>query len=300
MTITDALNSSDADSISVVIPTFKRPDRLIVAIRSAASQVPMPLEIIVSDNDASESARDVCESPDLPDVVYVNSSQKSGASHARNVGVLVARGAWLAFLDDDDHWLPQYLAQALETGTSASAEMVLTPTLRELDGELNFGKTPLVDSDIDSLLSGGNFGVVGSNIFITNQCFKALGGFDQTMPTSEDIDLLARFVRGRFNYAVGANQLVVQTVHSEGRLSDHGSTIMYQGIARLLEKHAPFVNKSARRKLTGQVHMRGYFAEHGVRNRLRHLVLAKWNGNNTPAGDVVRKMRRIPLFWRRS
>lgn len=292
---TQQQNFSSAKQISVVIPTFQRPDQLVTAIKSVTSQTLQPVEILISDNDPDESVRQVCRDLGIPLVVYLNSSNIKGASHARNAGASIARGEWLAFLDDDDRWLPEYLEQAIETGTAGAADLILTPTVRDYSGVLEPGKQPTEGIGFDDLLRYGNFGIVGSNIVVKTETFRDLGGFDEIMPASEDIDLLVRLIQAGLSYNVTPRELVIQAVHEDGRLSDYGSIPMYLGAKKLREKYGGMVDEASRRKLSGRVHSRGYFAELNFRRKMFHLVASTRYGNYAPAGDVVRLLKRMFL-----
>lgn len=98
-------------TVSAAITTFKRPEQLARAIQSVESQSIAPAELIVVDNDKAQSAKEVvlrCSTHAPFDIRYV-AEAKPGASAARNRGLLEATGEFVAFLDDDDVWLPHHL-----------------------------------------------------------------------------------------------------------------------------------------------------------------------------------------------
>jgi glycosyltransferase involved in cell wall biosynthesis len=95
-------------TVSVVIPTLNRPAMLLRALDSVANQAFPPQEVIVVvDGPDDEIAKLVQRAH--PSVRLLQMKTRSGAAVARNVGVQNARGAWIAFLDDDDEWLPRKL-----------------------------------------------------------------------------------------------------------------------------------------------------------------------------------------------
>jgi glycosyltransferase involved in cell wall biosynthesis len=95
-------------TVSVVIPTLNRPAMLLRALDSVANQTFPPQEVIVVvDGPDDEIAKLVQRAH--PSVRLLQMKTRSGAAVARNVGVQNARGAWIAFLDDDDEWLPRKL-----------------------------------------------------------------------------------------------------------------------------------------------------------------------------------------------
>src|SRR5205085_3629016 len=93
-------------AVSIVIPTYRRPDMLRTAVDSCLAQrgVTATFEIIVVDNDAAGSARATVDGLAADSAVPIRYvlEDKPGISHARNTGVRHAPGRYLAFLDDDE------------------------------------------------------------------------------------------------------------------------------------------------------------------------------------------------------
>jgi|GEM_PF-3120085 glycosyltransferase involved in cell wall biosynthesis len=87
--------------ISVVIPTYRRPQCLAEALQSVARQTLQPLEIIVVDDEGG-TTRTQRIADDFG--ARLIASHRGGPSRARNLGIQAARGIWIALLDDDDLW----------------------------------------------------------------------------------------------------------------------------------------------------------------------------------------------------
>ena len=95
--------------VSVVIPTFNRAQKVVRAISSVQSQTFTDVEIIVVDDGSTDGTKKEVEQFD--DIVtYVAHSSNLGVSAARNTGIKGSGGPLIAFLDSDDHWLPEKLA----------------------------------------------------------------------------------------------------------------------------------------------------------------------------------------------
>ena len=92
--------------VSVVIPTRNRPDSVVTAVASALGQTrPVEEVIVVVDGPDSLTVRALAALPD-PRLHVIVLAESRGANNARNHGAALAKGEWIAFLDDDDEWAP--------------------------------------------------------------------------------------------------------------------------------------------------------------------------------------------------
>jgi|GEM_PF-3142180 len=194
-------------SISVVIPTHNRPDGLAAAIQSVAGQTLWPLELIVVD-DGSEPPVDHDFFQDIPGSIrtlLVRNETSGGAAKARNLGVERAKGSWVAFLDDDDAFLPdkiETITRAIEGSPGvdliyhpAEINMVRESTrYRSGARDLNKSGDVLRQLLIRNLVGGASMTILKKKLFLD------LGGFDESLPAMEDWDLWIRVAGhgGRF------------------------------------------------------------------------------------------------------
>jgi hypothetical protein len=108
--------------VSVIIPTYRRPELVERAARSALGQTFRDIEVIVVvDGRDAESARAVEALNDARVVLHVP-ERRLGNADARNRAVSLSHARWIAFLDDDDEWLPAKLERQLESATSAGLD----------------------------------------------------------------------------------------------------------------------------------------------------------------------------------
>jgi glycosyltransferase involved in cell wall biosynthesis len=99
--------------VSVVIPTLRRPQLLVRALRSALDQTHSPIEVIVVVDGPDEDTVAVLGSISDARLQVIVNPRSLTAAGARNIGAATARGDWIAFLDDDDEWLPHKLERQL-------------------------------------------------------------------------------------------------------------------------------------------------------------------------------------------
>ncbi|MEB3359468.1 MAG: glycosyltransferase family 2 protein [Synechococcales bacterium] len=104
----------NSDLVSVIIPTYKRPHLVSRAVHSALSQTLTHLEVVVvvdGPDPEVEAVLGAIADPRLRVLVLPQNVKLAGA---RNAGVRAATGTWVAFLDDDDEWLPEKLERQLD------------------------------------------------------------------------------------------------------------------------------------------------------------------------------------------
>jgi glycosyltransferase involved in cell wall biosynthesis len=113
--------------ISVVVPTYNACCRLKSTLESVLAQTTPPLEIVVVDDGSTDDTKQVCEAFGAA-IIYVSLSN-GGQQRARNRGVERAAGEWIAFLDHDDLWHPQYLAELAEFHGGHAFDLVFCDSL---------------------------------------------------------------------------------------------------------------------------------------------------------------------------
>jgi glycosyltransferase involved in cell wall biosynthesis len=185
-----------APAVSVVIVTRDRPELLADALASVAAQRLPPLEVCLGDDGVTP----LSGTPSAGSIPV--RTVRCGAGHAaatRNRTARLARGRWLAFLDDDDRWTPEHLA-GLAGALAAGAEIVFrdAAVVRERiteDGARHELARRVIARDWDPETMRTDDYVPPSALVIARALFERLGGFDETMRYSEDWDLLLRAAR---------------------------------------------------------------------------------------------------------
>lgn len=212
-----------ANSISVVIPTFgNRRKFLIEAINSVVMQTLRPIQIVIVNNGGySLSEIDLTKAKDVP-ITVINTVHEAGASQARNIGATFAIGHLIAFLDDDDLWESNYLEEMFKETKQGYIKCVITRIAKVQENEV----VRLIDATeylTQRYFLLMNPGVTGSNILIDKKFFLSLGGYDCTLPTGEDGDLILKVLDSGTQIAVCASTQAVMRVHNGKRLTDSNS-----------------------------------------------------------------------------
>ena len=219
--------------VSVVIPTHGRPALLARALASVRAQTLAPAEILVVDDGG-----DAAPGSAAGGVRVVPNTHAHGPSGARNCGAALARGAVLAFLDDDDEWLPSYLATALARVAAERLDVLCADLVyRFADGREVPGKQAPGALAVDDFLCR-NPGLIGSNLVIRRAVYAAVGGFDETLQAAEDMDFGIRLgLHGGLRYAPLRERLVRHHHHDGPRLCTRRGEAMRAGIRRFFALH---------------------------------------------------------------
>lgn len=228
--------------VSVIIPVFNRAHTLRRAIESVRAQEVSAWELIVVDDGSTDGSADIPASYGDLRIRTLRHDENRGAAAARNSGVSVARGRYVAFLDSDDEWLPGKLAAQLDAleGRPDAPQALCTAFLlhREETGRHSKRRPRADGSWFETILDGCHVSP-GSTLMVQRDCFAVVGPLDERLMRLEDWDWLLRCTE-RFSFdclpVLGAVVHVGQPARS--------STVA-DAVARLGVQHADRVLRVA-------------------------------------------------------
>jgi glycosyltransferase involved in cell wall biosynthesis len=221
--------------VSVVIPTKNRPHYVSLAIQSVLSQTFQDLEIIVVDA-STKSTKDVTREFDDDRIHYIRQADL-GVSVSRNTGIKHARGQFIAFLDDDDLWMPLKLQKQLELMNKDCNTGVVYCAVRIInkDGKTIGFRSPSLKGNIFPEILEKNYVGGCSRILVRKSCLDKVDMFDENLMACEDFDLWIRLAKHcRFDYV--NEPLVSYRIHKE-RMSEDTSRLL-KSIELLYKKHS--------------------------------------------------------------
>jgi succinoglycan biosynthesis protein ExoM len=192
-------------NVSICIATYRRPERLAALLEDLARQRRLPEQVVVVDNDAAGSARVVverCRTAGAPFAIDYDIQPEPNIALTRNRTVALARGDWIASIDDDERAPETWLGQLAEAAGRYEADGVLGPVVPQVPAEApdwirrgRFYDFPRMPSGHVVPLNRMRFG----NILLRADllCTEA-GPFDAAygLTTGEDADMLIRLVDG--------------------------------------------------------------------------------------------------------
>ena len=180
--------------VSVVIPTYNRPEMLERSVTSVLRQDYPRIEVIVV-NDAGTPIDTVITRLDTRGTVHaLNMGENGGAARARNAGLRAARGHYIAFLDDDDAYLSSHIAnlvQALHGRTERFAYARAEYLIEHGNGQVTRQQPFANVAYARSLLEVGNF-IPTPTWFFQHSLLKEVGYFDESFKAWEDWEWLVR------------------------------------------------------------------------------------------------------------
>jgi len=235
--------------VSVVVPVFNEVGHIVRSIESVLTQTWQNLEVIVVDDRSTDGTPERVELLADSRVRLVRQPVNRGPSAARNRGLLIARGRWIAFLDADDTWEPEKITRQMQAlrlaGPSTRACTCgyrLFTTLRNRLITPHF--TPV---EFRNLILFGCTISPGSTLLVEHSVFARVGLFDETMRRLEDWDWLLRYTPTERLIAVP--ELLTNINYDEGEkfrnTADKDDPVLH-AIEQIKAKHLSRLNRRSR------------------------------------------------------
>jgi glycosyltransferase involved in cell wall biosynthesis len=186
--------ASAGDLVSVVVATYNMGQYLPQAVESVLAQSYPAVEVQIVDDGSTDDTPSVLRHWDGHPRVRVHRQANGGQARAKNQGIELSRGEFVAFLDADDVWLPDKLARQMPLFAGREQLGVVYSDYGCMDGEgrpLPKGPTHMHRGRISGALMIENF-VSFPTAVVRRSCFARYGGFDETLGMGIDYDLWLR------------------------------------------------------------------------------------------------------------
>jgi len=222
--------------VSVIIPTYNRGWIIKEAVDSVLSQNFLGFEIIVVDDGSTDNTQDILSA--YKNDIKVLKHNNQGVSAARNRGIALASGRFIAFLDSDDLWMPNKLSTQVDF-FNTNKEALICQT-EEIWIRNNVRVNP---KKRHKKLSGMIFEpslclcmVSPSAVMIKRELFETVGLFDESLPACEDYDLWLRISSGYPVYLIDTPLTIKRGGHDD-QLSQAPGLDKYriQAIKKIIE-----------------------------------------------------------------
>lgn len=280
--------------ISIVIPAYNAAHHIVDALNSVLEQTIDDYEVIVVNDGSPDTPQLEKElTPYLDEIIYIARSN-GGPAAARNSGILAAKGEYVAFLDSDDQWVPNHLAQMMEvlqqdpTLDLVYGDAVSFGNVSE-EGATSMGANPSEGLATFESLVLSKCTVVSSTVVARRQALIDAGLFDETFVYAEDFDLWARLAYhgGRIDYR--------RHIHARRRIHKGNLTIdvigSFMGQAKALHKLMKELSLSENLKNEMQKEVEKCYAAVALEKCKQELVARRYE-------EAVIELRRANASYR--
>lgn len=214
--------------VSIIIPTYKRPKRLSRAIESVLNQTYSNIEVIVvDDNNPGTEYRMYTELEmekykNNSKVRYIKHSRNKNGAAARNTGIKYSNGKYIAFLDDDDEYLPTRIEKQVQKMESlddswgacyTGYKKIHANNKVQVSKETREGRL-YVEALMRSIYIGS-----GSNLLVRRRVVEEINGFDESFQRNQDLEFLVRILEKYKLAYIDSCELIIHYEIREKRLS---------------------------------------------------------------------------------
>jgi len=242
--------ASGSPAVTVVTPCYNVAKYIGEAVNSVRRQTFSNFEYIVVDDGSTDNSAEVARAHAGDDPRFRLVLQKNrGVSAARNAGIREARAPYIAYLDGDDRWRPDFLARQLsliESHPEAGAVFCRSRVILENGSPVFFQWPRSGRYDFDDLLVASNPARNGSALLIRASCFEDVGGFDESVRHVEDFDMWLRIAKGSKTPLLWGNKHFLVDLRLRPGSVTRDRTAGSVSINNLLEAHTPALQRLPR------------------------------------------------------
>ncbi len=226
--------------VSVIIPTHNRAQLLPCAVSSVLGQTYENLELIIVDDGSTDNTLEVVKGFQDPRILYLCHENSRGAPAARNIGIQHAKGEYIAFLDDDDEWLPHKLKRQLEALSQLHHQVGVAYC--KYERLYPNGETRIIGERFSQRrLLHHNF--VGTpTLLMHRECLEA-DLFDEGLPRGQDWELCLRLSQ-RYEF-IFVDEVLVLAGTAPGGIGSNKHSLL-RACQMILDKHYRLIRKSPR------------------------------------------------------
>jgi len=184
--------------VSVIIPTYNRADIITEAINTVLEQTYQNFEIIVIDDGSTDNTCEVIKNIDDSRIQYIYQENSGRPSLARNTGIKISIGEYIAFLDSDDLWHREKLEKQIDildnnNNIGLVTNWSLYKTFKNEEIQVKKSQAKTQKENVLYILTAPDKAFTGTpTLLVRKKCFETIGSFDDEMTFCEDWDLFFR------------------------------------------------------------------------------------------------------------
>ena len=204
------INTNKNLLVSIIIPTYNGSESILKAINSVLNQTYSKIEVIVVDDYSGDDTVRLVSKIKDERVKLLKHDENKGGSAARNTGTKASKGQYIAFLDDDDEWLPGKLENQIkhleEKDSSLWKAVLCGHNIISKDHSRQVILKKEGNLTLDILLMQLSL-AAGTTLIIRRDVIDEIGLFDESYVRHQDLEFLLRYLR-EFKIAVVGEPLV--------------------------------------------------------------------------------------------
>ena len=240
--------------VSIIVPAFNRASLIPETLRSVQDQTCKRFEVLVIDDGSTDATADAVRSVCASDSRFRYHYQENrGAAAARNRGIELSNGEFIAFLDSDDLWLPQKLERQMDVFRKSPQTGFVYCNGYYIDetGARNEELTRRARAtrhSVENILFDRISFFSTSGVMFRKACLEKAGRFDEQFKLLEDVDLWFRILLHHEGHFLDED-LVINRKHESNyiRHSTHPSVDMARSLVQFRVKAVPLFEKEVRR-----------------------------------------------------
>lgn len=234
--------------VSIVIPTYGRPEMLRGAVKSVVDQTYFPLEIVVVDDHSPTPAEETLASistVDLQTIRIIRHEENKGANVARNTGITNSNGDFIAFLDDDDRWDSTKIERQVEMFQRSNDSVGVVYTGQRVvndEGRTTSIHVSEVEGNVTrALLCGARISPF-SSVMVRSAVISRAGLPDERFPCWQDREWYVRLSR-YCEFKPITEPLVIRRIGDYDQIGDNYIKKRDEAYPLFLKKHRPLASK---------------------------------------------------------
>ena len=258
---------------SVVLCTYNRARLLARAVSSVLGQTEGDFELLVVDDASSDETPQTMSRFEDPRIRYFRREENRGVSVCTNFGLARAGGKYITFLNDDDLFHPEFLAEMKEHMHSRQLAFGWCGVLEYRSGSLLrelFVECPDQEMDLEVRQARAASIGIGFGLVIERDLMASLGGLDESLRTAEDLEFFLRLVQEPVRWSP-LNRFLVEIHLQDERLTQHREE-RADALEYIEEKHAGFLEVNSTIARAVLFHNCLYLVECGARQRARRTL----------------------------
>lgn len=257
--------------ISVIIPTYNRGSRILASVDSVLSQTYRDIELIIVDDGSTDDTESVIKGIKDERVRYARQNNQ-GACAARNYGIRLAKGDYIAFQDSDDQWYKEKLEKQIRFLEEMDADVVFCKMLEKCGSFERVVPANIKEGRLgyrDSLMG------IGTQSLFMKAAIAEQNAFDIDFPRLQDLEWILRANEKYKIYCM--DEVLVDYIIGEDSISASGEKL-YRACRLLLEKDRDLIKKypQLRKKLADNLKKEGYIIKKGKREFTRKKECVKY------------------------